>query len=200
MALIEDLNLTFKLQYNAQPLRRIPIQMGAMLRRCVAYFSDSLESSYSLELTILEPDGQFALEADRELLTRAIDNLLNNSVRQNPSGCTIAVYAEIINGQFVLKIQDNGSGYPEAVLRNLPDTCSDPNAPHILGLHLVQQIVAAHGGQAIFRNDGSAAAVLSLFRCVGCMIRIKSVLVFELPLTVNARRQYVFHSFFQLRA
>lgn len=161
-ALIEDLNLTFKLQYNAQPLRKAPIQMGAWLRRCVADFCDSLEDAHSVDLTIREPAGQTILETDGELLTRAVDNLLNNSVRHNPTGCDIWVTAEIAEGQFVLEVRDNGGGYPEAVLRNLSDTCSDPNAPHILGLHLVQQIVAAHGGQASFHNDSGAVATLHL--------------------------------------
>ncbi len=159
---IEVLNLIFKLQYNAQPLRRTPIQMGAWLRRCVADFCDSLEEAYSVDLLIREPAGQTILEADAELLTRAVDNLLNNSVRHNPSGCDIWVAAEIVDGQFVMEVRDNGAGYPEAVLRNLSDTRSDPNAPHILGLHLVGQIVAAHGGQASFRNDSGAVAVLHL--------------------------------------
>ena len=161
-ALIEDLNLTFKLQYNAQPLRKAPIQMGAWLRRCVADFCDSLRETHSVDLLIREPAGQATLEADEELLTRAIDNLLNNSVRHNPSGCEIQVMAELEDGQFVLTVRDNGVGYPEAVLRNLSDTCSDPNAPHILGMHLVGQIVAAHGGQTVFRNDSGAVAVLHL--------------------------------------
>ena len=161
-ALIEDLNLTFKLQYNAQPLRRPPIQMGAWLRRCVADFCDSLGQTHSLDLTIREPAGQTTLEADGELLTRTLDNLLNNSVRHNPSGCEIQVMAELEDGQFVLTVRDNGAGYPEAVLQNLSDTCSDPNAPHILGMHLVGQIVAAHGGEVSFRNDSGAVAVLQL--------------------------------------
>ena len=161
-ALIEDLNLTFKLQYNAQPLRRTPTQMGAWLRRCVADFCDSLEEAYSVDLLIREPAGQAILEADGELLTRAMDNLLNNSVRHNPSGCNITVLAGITDEQFILEVRDNGAGYPEAVLRNLSDTCSDPNAPHILGLHLVQQIVEAHGGQTVFCSDGGAVAFLYL--------------------------------------
>ena len=161
-ALIEDLNLTFKLQYNAQPLRRTPIQMGAWLRRCVADFCDSLGQTHSLDLTIREPAGQTTLEADGELLTRTLDNLLNNSVRHNTSGCEIQVMAELEDGQFVLTVRDNGAGYPEAVLQNLSDTCSDPNAPHILGMHLVGQLVAAHGGEVSFRNDSGAVAVLQL--------------------------------------
>ncbi len=159
-ALIEDLNLTFKLQYNAQPLRKAPIQMGAWLRRCVADFCDSLEDTHSVDLTIREPAGQAILEADGELLTRAMDNLLNNSVHHNPSSCDITVLAGITDGQFMLEVRDNGTGYPEAVLRNLSDACADSNAPHILGLHLVQQIVAAHGGEVSFRNESGAVAFL----------------------------------------
>lgn len=127
-ALIEDLNLTFKLQYNAQPLRRTAVSMGAWLRQSVADFCDSLGENYS-------------------------------SVRHNPGGCDIQVAAELADGRFVLTVRDNGAGYPEAVLRNLSGT-DDPNAPHILGLHLVQQIAAAHEGEASFCNDGGAVATL----------------------------------------
>lgn len=159
LALIEDLNLTFKLQYNAQPLRRTAVSMGAWLRQSVADFCDSLGENYSVGLQIREPAGQTVLEADRELLTRALDNLLNNSVRHNPGGCDIQVTAELADGRFVLTVRDNGAGYPEAVLRNLSGT-DDPNAPHILGLHLVQQIATAHEGEASFCNDGGAVATL----------------------------------------
>lgn len=158
-ALIEDLNLTFKLQYNAQPLRRTAVPMGAWLRQSVADFCDSLGENYSVGLQIWEPAGQTVLEADRELLTRALDNLLNNSVRHNSGGCDIQVTAELEDGRFVLTVRDNGAGYPEAVLRNLSGT-DGPNAPHILGLHLVQQIATAHEGEASFCNDGGAVATL----------------------------------------
>lgn len=161
-ALIEDLNLTFKLQYNAQPLRPDRLAVGPWLRKCAADFCDSLAPLFSVSLEILEPAGQAVVQADRALLTRALDNLLNNSVRHNPGGCAIWVEAEMTGGQLLLTVRDNGSGYPEAVLRNLPDTAQDANAPHILGLHLVQQIAAAHGGTAAFFNDCGAVAQLRL--------------------------------------
>ena len=161
-ALIEDLNLTFKLQYHAQPLRRTPLCLGPWLRGRAADFCDCVGDHYRVDLEIREPAGQTMLEADEGLLTRAMDNLLNNSVRHNPAGCDIGISAEISEGQLTLTVWDSGSGYPEAVLRNLSDEGTDPNAPHILGLHLVEQITAAHGGQTDFRNDGGAVATLRL--------------------------------------
>lgn len=161
-ALIEDLNLTFKLQYNAQPLRRAPLCLGPWLRGRAAEFCDSVGEEYRVDLKIREPAGKIVLEADEGLLTRALDNLLNNSVRHNPAGCDIGISAEILEGQLVFTVRDSGTGYPEAVLRNLSEEGSDPNAPHILGLHLVEQIAAAHGGQADFHNDGGAVATIRL--------------------------------------
>lgn len=160
--LIEDLNLTFKLQYQAQPLRRTAIPLGAWLRECAADFCDALPEAYGVDLDIREPAGQAVLTGDRELLTRALDNLLGNCVRHNPSGCEIRVTAEVAEGQLALTVRDNGPGYPEAVLRNLSGTGEDPNAPHILGLHLVGQITAAHGGRVDFLNDSGAVARLHL--------------------------------------
>lgn len=129
-ALIEDLNLTFKLQYNAQPLRRTAVSMGAWLRQSVADFCDSLGENYSVGLQIREPAGQTVLEADRELLTRALDNLLNNSVRHNPGGCDIQVAAELADGRFVLTVPGqrggvSGSGSSESFRYGRPQ-----RAPH----------------------------------------------------------------------
>ncbi len=114
---------------------------------------------------LLGPVLQAVLEAGKELLTRAIDNLLSNSVRHNPSGCDIRILAEITAEQLLLEVRNNGGGYPEAVLRSLSDTCPDANAPHILGLHLVRQIAAAHGGQVAFRTESGAVAVLCFPMC-----------------------------------
>ncbi|MEE0400908.1 MAG: ATP-binding protein, partial [Christensenellales bacterium] len=44
-------------------------------------------------------------------------------------------------------------GYPPDVLAALHAPEPLPNAPHILGLHVVEQIAAAHGGSAVFSQD-----------------------------------------------
>lgn len=163
-ALIEDLNLTSKLEYDAQPLRICEIHVGPWLRKCIANFSNGLGDGCDISLEISDAAEQSVLKADEVLLERAIDNLLNNSVRHNPDGCQITVSADIQNSRFVLVIRDNGIGYPKPVLRNLgnSDAQNDTNAPHILGLHLVRQIVKAHGGEVAFRNDHGAVAILYL--------------------------------------
>ena len=162
--LIEDLNLTSKLQYNAQPLRIREVQVGPMLRRCVADFCNGVDDTYGIGLSISEVVERLTLRLDIELMTRAVDNLLNNSVRHNPNGCNITIYAHVRNDSFVLEIRDTGVGYPADVLRCLtsPEAQSSSHAPHILGLHLVRQIVESHGGTVQFTNMGGASTTIAL--------------------------------------
>ena len=79
-------------------------------------------------------------------------------------GCAIGVTAAVKESQLLLRVQDHGAGYPETVLRRLAagEAASEDNALHILGLHLVQQIVRAHGGSVRFDNAGGARAEICL--------------------------------------
>ena len=162
--LIEDLNLTSKLQYNAQPLRLREVQVGPMLRRCVADFCNGVDDAHGIELLISEAADRLTLRLDRELMTRAVDNLLNNSVRHNPDGCGVTVRAHVMGHSFVLEVRDTGVGYPADVLRCLasPEAQNSSHAPHILGLHLVRQIVESHGGAVQFTNTGGASTTITL--------------------------------------
>lgn len=91
-ALIEDLNLTSKLQYGAQPLRRQPVQAGPLLRRLAAEFCESPLAAGCDMAVELPPDADKAvLHADAALLGRAVENLLNNAARHNAPGVHITL-------------------------------------------------------------------------------------------------------------
>ena len=84
-ALIEDLNLTSKLQYGAQPLRCRPTQAGPLLRRLAAEFCDSpLAARCTVALEIAPDADKAILDADAALLARAVENLLHNAACHNP--------------------------------------------------------------------------------------------------------------------
>ena len=83
--LIEDLNLTSKLQYGAQPLRCRPVQAGPLLRSIAAEFCDSPLADHCTVTPELTPDADKAeINVDAALLTRALENLQNNAARHNP--------------------------------------------------------------------------------------------------------------------
>ena len=153
-SLIEDLNLTSKLQYGAQPLRCRPLTAGPFLRELAAEFYESpFAGSCELELSQTEEAEHAILNADKALLTRAVENLLNNSVHHNTRPVTVTLMAQITNGLFQLTVSDNGQGYPPTVLAALREPETSDNAPHILGLHVVEQILQAHGGHVVFGQN-----------------------------------------------
>ena len=163
--LIDDLNLTSKLEYGAQPLRRKSLRAGPLFRALVAQFCENAqEKKCEIALEQSEQSEQAMLCADRALLERLLENLLNNSIRHNPGRVSITVRTEAAGGCFCLTVADDGRGYPPAVLAamNAPEPCE--NAPHILGLHVVEQIAIAHGGKAEFAQNipQGAKAVISL--------------------------------------
>lgn len=153
-ALVEDLNLTSKLQYGAQPLRKIRVHTGPVLRQIVADFCNGpLAASCEVELEVRPETEETELQADTALLSRAVDNILGNSVRHNPAPVHCRIEARVEERTLCVTLTDDGKGYPPDVLRVLQTGKSDANTPHILGLHVVEQIVQAHGGQVVFEQN-----------------------------------------------
>lgn len=164
-ALIADLNLTSKLQYGAQPLRCRPTQAGPLLRRLAAEFCDSpLAARCTVALEIAPDADKAILDADAALLARAVENLLHNAACHNPGPVQVQLSAVRTGKTLRITIADDGAGYPPAVLHALQTGEAGENTPHILGLHVVEQIIRAHGGTAAFARNAprGAKAVLVL--------------------------------------
>ena len=163
-ALIDDLNLTSKLQYGAQPLRKELCAAGPLVRELVAQFCDSpLAERCDLSLTQTPAAEQAKLSVDRALLGRLLENLLNNSIRHNEAPVWLGIRTEVVGGSFCLTVADDGAGYPPAVLAALNAPEPVENAPHILGLHVVEQIASAHGGRAVFGQNTPHGAKTTLW-------------------------------------
>lgn len=92
--LINDLNLTMRLDYAMQPLRRGSIHPAALVRQVAAdVLNGGLEERYALAVEVPPEAEALTLEGDASLLRRALLNLVNNCVRHNPEGCSITLTA-----------------------------------------------------------------------------------------------------------
>ena len=147
--LVNDLNLTMRLDCAMQALRKQPIQLEPFLRQAAADFLNSgMADGFSLEMD-LPAQPLPVLNADPFLLRRALNNLLTNCVRHNAAGCAITLGAKRQGNQVVFWVE-GGTGdvsFPSSSSRSLEP---DGGAAHGTGLRLVAQIAAAHGGQALF--------------------------------------------------
>ena len=120
-----------------------------------AYLNADMGKQYDIELNISENLEHVFMEGDEALLGRAINNLIGNSIRHNPSGCQIKICASLPNlNVCAIQISDNGTGIPKQVIQILEDNLpASSHSPHIMGLRIAKQIVRSHQGNFYFTKD-----------------------------------------------
>ena len=152
--LIEDLNLTSKLEYDMQPLRISNIYPAELARQVVCEFLDSNpDKKYVFEFEA-EPQCETEfIRGDEFLLKRAVTNLIQNSINHNANGCEIIISVSCSEKEISIMVSDNGVGVSAKQLKALNSKThyleSTDKALHLrhgLGVLLVRQIIEAHKG------------------------------------------------------
>lgn len=159
--LIDDLNLTTKLEYALQHVHFKDVDWVETSRQAVSEVLNSgLDSRYEIVFAEMQPGRSIHLLGDDGLLRRMLDNLIRNSITHNPHGCRISVSVGEENGRCLCTVSDDGIGIePERlkVLNRGDDITStqgsDEKNEHGLGLKLVMQIVKAHRGTVSFSGS-----------------------------------------------
>ena len=153
-SLVDDLNLSTKLEYALQPIRRETVDLAEIGRQAVSeVLNGGLPERYAIEFSEAHPGRTARMEGDTALLRRMLDNLIRNSIVHNPQGCHISVTVGADDGRCVCTVIDDGVGMDVARLEALnreADVSSTQGGEHGLGLKLVRQIVKAHGGTVRF--------------------------------------------------
>ena len=110
----------------------------------------------------IELDGAITGHAlgSREMLRRAIENVLRNAVRYSPEGTTVYVYATETERCAVIVVRDHGPGVPEEALVRIFDPFyrveesreNKNGAGSGLGLAIARRAVQAHHGSITAEN------------------------------------------------
>jgi two-component system, OmpR family, sensor histidine kinase CpxA len=108
--------------------------------------------------TSLQIDPELHVQAEPELLTRALSNLLRNAVRYSDTGA-IVVSARREDDRITIAVDDEGPGVPAAALDRLGEPFFRPEAARTrelggvgLGLAIVRSSINACGGEVHFSN------------------------------------------------
>ena len=152
--LVQDLNLVSQLEYEMQPLHKEQIRLSKLIRSYVAELLNSgISDAYTIEIDIAPEAENAMLECDARLISRAINNLVQNSIKHNPQGCKILLSLKYTEETLTLTVADNGVGLTPEKLQELAEkphymesTDERLDLRHGLGLLLVRQIVEAHDG------------------------------------------------------
>ena len=155
--LINDLNLASKLEYDMQPLTMKQENAVSIVRQVIVDFMNTnIDDKFPIEWKTADTLSACYINADKDLLKRAVSNLIQNSINHNENGCVIYVSVDEDNNTCKIFIEDNGVGASGEQIDRLNNTphymiCDTNTAEqrHGLGLLIVKQIIKGHNGDIL---------------------------------------------------
>jgi len=123
--------------------------------------SRPLIQDYHHELTVTLPPESVILDVDPPRMAQVLSNLLNNAAKYTDEGGQIALTAQQIDNQVIIRVRDNGIGISPKLLPEVFDlftqvdqTLSRSRGGLGIGLTLVQSLVELHDGRVTAHSDG----------------------------------------------
>jgi signal transduction histidine kinase len=108
---------------------------------------------------VLDATPALHVRGDRELIRRAVENVLRNAIRYAPEGTAIETKLESAGDAALITIRDYGPGVPEELLPKIftpffrVDVSRDNSTGGVgLGLSIAQRAVSLHHGRLRARN------------------------------------------------
>jgi len=146
--MVADMLFLVRMDRPTEPLRRTEFELAAEVRHVVQFFEPLLEDR-RLSVSV---SGAGTVNADRDLVRRAIGNLVSNAVRHTPDGERIEISVRARGGRIECAVRNPGAGIPQEHLPRIFDRFHrvDPSragAGAGLGLAMVKSIAEAHGGR-----------------------------------------------------
>ncbi|MDE6252542.1 MAG: HAMP domain-containing histidine kinase [Lachnospiraceae bacterium] len=159
--LINDLNLASKLEYNMQPINPEKQNLIAVVRQVVVDFINmNIDKKYMFEWETDETLTACPVCIDKDLIKRAVSNLIQNSMNHNEQGCHIFVRVIVEDPFYTVVVADDGIGATNEQIEKLNHSphymvCDENTSEqrHGLGLLIVKQIVFAHSGKMLIKHS-----------------------------------------------
>ena len=159
--LINDLNLASKLEYDMQPLTMKRENAISIVRQVIVEFMNTnIDDKFPIEWKTADTLSACYINADKDLLKRAISNLIQNSINHNENGCVIYASIDDDNNTCKICIEDNGKGASDEQIDRLNNAqhymICDTNTTeqrHGLGLLIVKQIIKGHNGKILIDHS-----------------------------------------------
>jgi signal transduction histidine kinase len=148
----------------ANEQRRTQVPLESLLNDVAV--AGALHADYrEVALTIEFDERELAVTADRQLLTSALMNLVNNAVKFTRPGGRVVLRARSIGSRLLIEVEDECGG--------IPDTKADPFQPFGdrrgtdrtglgLGLSIARKAVRAHGGDIDIRNMPGKGCIFTI--------------------------------------
>ncbi|MEM6996768.1 MAG: PAS domain S-box protein [Myxococcota bacterium] len=150
----------FRSMSRRQDYRRVPVQLRELCDE-LADERAQLHTEHGIATTMTIPDDLPQVVADSAKLKQVLLNLCKNAEEAMPGGGTLSVTA-CVDGECVrLSIADSGTGIADDVDIFAPFATTKA-AGTGLGLPIVREIIAAHGGTVRYHSEPGAGTTFEV--------------------------------------
>lgn len=166
--LVGDLLDSSRLQSDRMPVRPVRLDLTTVVNDVTESFRpQAKEAGIRLDVDV---QGNLECSADADRITQAITNLLSNALKFTPSGGTVSVQAEALNGHIRVKVQDSGVGLTVEQAARLFKPFEQVHESQVrnkggsgLGLYITRGIIELHGGRIWVESPGTGLGSAFLF-------------------------------------
>lgn len=158
--LVDDLLDVSRITSGKIVLRRERLDLAEAVHSALETSRTLIEAAKH-ELTVTVPPQSHYVEGDKTRLAQVLSNLLSNAVKYTPDHGRIWLTVTRDQQEAVIRVQDTGVGIPAEMLSKIFDmfTQVDRNLGRSqgglgIGLTLVRNLVAMHGGTIEAHSDG----------------------------------------------
>jgi len=150
---VNDMLSVAEIEAGTIELRKDDVRLDALFEEMQAECSaQAKEKGTSLEFNL--PPKLPVIKGDRDKLTLALHNILNNAIKYTPQGGRITVVVDAEDDEVTVDIIDNGIGISEEDMVRIFTRFGRANDPRVaeitgsgLGLSLAREIIRLHGGE-----------------------------------------------------
>jgi PAS domain S-box-containing protein len=161
--LVDDLLDVSRVARGLISLARSRIEVSEILSKAVEMASPLLEQR-SQQLVVTAARSGLTIEADPLRMAQVVSNLLTNAAKYTPPGGHVWLSAALEGGEVVIRVRDDGDGIGPDLLPRVfdlfvqgPRTIARSEGGLGLGLALVKNLVALHGGAVTATSEGVGA-------------------------------------------
>ncbi len=142
-----------------------PVRLNELVQQ-VADFYDFAAEGKEINLTTTLAPGLPGLDADPQLLSRAVGNLVSNAIKYTQPGGAVRTVTSFDDQNVTIAVHDNGYGIRSEDLTRIFQKYSRSGTGRVegtgLGLYIVHLIAAAHAGSVRVDSEIGVGSTFSL--------------------------------------
>ena len=117
----------------------------------------------------IEKFDDIVLSGSREMLSRALENVIRNGLHYTPSGSSIEIHVSKLNDQVAVSVRDHGPGVPQDQLSQIfkaffrvTEARDRKSGGTGIGLAIAKQAIIMHGGTIEARNGEEDGLIINI--------------------------------------